>query len=61
MVLNCASPDEYERQNFCPKLSNASAICKKCEAWQEADRFWRMWFMGGILTNLWRTRRLSEN
>lgn len=56
MVLNCASPDEYERQNFCPKLSNASAICKKCEAWQEADRFWRMWFMGGILTNLWRTR-----
>ncbi len=29
VVLNCASPDKDERQNFCPKLSNASAICKR--------------------------------
>ena len=55
--MNCASPDDYERLNFCPKQSNASAICKKCEAWQEADHFWHRWFMGGILTDFWHTRR----
>lgn len=56
-MLGCNSPDEYERQHFCPKLSNASAICKKCEAWKEADRFWRRWLMGGILIDFWRTKR----
>src|SRR5262249_15650310 len=56
-MLGCNSPDEYERENFCPKLSNASAICKKCQAWEEADLFWHRWFMGGILPDFWRTRR----
>ena len=54
-MSNCDNPNDPDHQLICPKLSNPSATCKMCEAWQEADRFWRRWFKGGILTAFWRT------
>src|SRR5262249_2670721 len=52
--VNCGNPNDPDYQLICPKLSKPSAICKMCEAWQEADHFWRRWFKGGILTDFWR-------
>jgi hypothetical protein len=61
VVVNCDNPNDPDHQLICPKLSKPSAICKKCKAWQEADRFWGRWFKGGILTDFWPTHRASES
>jgi hypothetical protein len=59
-VSNCDNPSDPDHKLICPKLSGTSTICKTCEAWQEADRFWRRWLKGGILIDIWRRWRAAQ-
>jgi hypothetical protein len=47
-MLNCDNSNDPDRH-----LLDESARRKICEVWQEADRFWRRWFKGGILIDFW--------